>query len=88
MGVGARGIKCTSRNGGKSDGGRRRNREKGGPDGHISFMTSSPEVAGIRQNGFTITSTTISTTASPGTSFMIRSDFALIERSPRASLRP
>src|SRR5665213_4087882 len=40
------------------------------------------------QNGFTITRTTISTTATPGISFMSRSARPPTGRSPRASLRP
>lgn len=41
-----------------------------------------------RQNGFTITNTTMITTASPGISFMSLNALPLTGRSPRASLRP
>ena len=41
-----------------------------------------------RQNGLTITSTTMSTTAIPGTSFIILSPRPLSARSPRASFFP
>ncbi len=57
------------------------------------LLDETPAFAGVtacwgRQNGFTITSTMIRTANRPGTSFIIRSALPLIERSPRASLRP
>lgn len=56
-------------------------------------LVGTPACAGVttcrgRQKGRTITSTTISTTAIPGSSFISRSALPLTGRAPAASLRP